>query len=87
MLKPFIPRYGRIEVDPIKDNTFLVSEDKNYIEKGKIIAFGEGDVNLHYNVGDIIYFEAYGIFTTPKENDECHYVLRGEEYIIGKDGE
>ncbi len=84
---PFIPAFGRIEIEPIRSNTFLVSEDKSYIEKGKIVAINEVDTKPEYGVGDIIYFEAYGIYKTPEENGVSHYVLRNKTYIIGKDGE
>lgn len=80
----FIPRYGRVEIEPIKDETLFLGEEKKFIEKGKVITLGSGVISCE--VGDIIYFDSYGVYQTPEVDGESHWVVRGEEYIIGKDG-
>jgi co-chaperonin GroES (HSP10) len=81
----FIPRWGRIEIEPIKDESLLLSEDKKFVEKGKVIALG--DDNGFCKEGDVIYFDAYGIYQTPEIDGKSHFIVRGMEFVIGKDGE
>lgn len=82
----FIPFSGRIEIEPVISDSLLLSEDKKFIEKGRVITIGK-DVSTFVKEGDVLYFDAYGVYQTPEVDGKSHWVLRGVEYIIGKDGE
>lgn len=75
----FFPGTGYVEVEPLTTNSGLVSDERNFTEKARVIR-DYGD--LHE--GDIIFFRSHGFFELAEHEDKKRYVVRvSEEFILG----
>lgn len=80
-MSKFIPFDNKIEVKPFIQDNIILSEDKNLIEAGEVIAIGK-DVKF-VKVGDTLYFDSWGVSKTPKgEDGEEHYLVPESSLVI-----
>lgn len=80
MAKKFIPYPGKVEIKPITDGS-AVSDGNSFLEMGEVIALGADVVFL--KVGDIVFFEEYGMGKTPLEEDGTqHFVIESNSKLI-----
>jgi hypothetical protein len=79
----FIPFSDCVEIEPIVSDNPILSDEKKFVEGGKVIALGEDIWQL--KVGDIVFFRPHGAFETPEYEGKKHYVVKvHEEFILGK---
>lgn len=79
----FIPYYDKIEVRPIRAETYIETADKNFEEMGEVIAVGE--YVEFVKPGDILIFVSHGCWETPEIDGAKHYVVTNSpEYVLGK---
>lgn len=78
------PYYNQIQIEPITDDGFLVVED-NHPEKGRVIAVGSKVKFV--KVGDILYFNYWGLRRTKRdENDKQYFLVEDDpKFILGKE--
>lgn len=79
----FIPGVGYVSVEPIESSGVLVSDEKKFIERAKVIsACNHPDYDIQK--GDIIFFRPHGFFELAEYDGTVHYVVRVEpEFILG----
>ncbi len=79
----FVPFGDKIVVEPIVQDTFLVSDTKQKREMGKVIAVGSKVKFV--KVGDTLFFNPWGYFETPEIDGVKHCVIpENSEFILGK---
>lgn len=78
----FTPFTGRVQFEPIKQESVILNDKDSLVEAGTVVAIGEGVINL--SIGDIIYFLAYGAEEAKdKEGNSYYTVLWDKKYIMG----
>lgn len=79
----FIPHSNKIVVEPFKKEKMIISEEKQLIESGKVIAVGV-DVGF-VEVGDTLFFDSWGCSkVTDAEGVEFFVVSNDESVVLGK---
>lgn len=79
----FIPYNNKIQIEPIKEEMFMESEDPVLSEMGKVVAIGK-DVKF-CKVGDTLFFTSWGVDKTPVQDGKNFYVVEeNSEFILGK---
>ena len=93
MKDTFFPGEGYVSVEPIESGGVLVSDEKKFVEKAKVIGIGKGinwvnddisEVPENISIGDIIFFRHHGFFDLAEHEGKKHYVVRvSPEFILG----
>lgn len=80
----FKPYHNKIQIEPIKKDTMLMTEQKDYQEMGRVIAVGE---NVRFvKKGDLLYFTSWGVDKTPEIDGKSYYVVEDSSaFILGKE--
>lgn len=82
----FTPYYDKIQIEPIKQDLMLVSEQNQYHEMGKVVSVGSKVKFV--KKGDIVYFDSWGCKKTPEEDGKSYYVIScSDTFILGKKNE
>jgi co-chaperonin GroES (HSP10) len=80
----FIPYLTKIQVEPVKKDTMLMSDQKDYQEMGKVIAVGSKVKFV--KKGDLLYFTSWGVDKTPEVDGKSYYVVEeSSAFILGKE--
>jgi len=84
----FSPCQFYVEVEPMETSGPLVSDERKFVEKAKVIKLSipdEDDKNTEgIEVGDIIFFRSHGFFELAEHDGKKHYVVRvSPEFILG----
>ena len=81
MKDTFFPGEGYVEVEPIESGGVLVSDEKKWVEKAKVL---QGGFDEGVSIGDIIFFRPHGFFELAEHEGKKHYVVRvSPEFILG----
>lgn len=80
----FTPYPDKIQIEPIKQDTMLLTEGNQFQEMGKVIAVGS--LVKFVKKGDILYFSSWGVSKTPEINGKQYYVVsESSDFILGKE--
>lgn len=79
----FIPYHDKIVIEPVVQDTFLVSEKSPKREMGKVIAVG--NKVKFVKTGDTLFFNPWGYFETGEVDGVKYCVIpENSEFILGK---
>lgn len=72
----------RIYIEPDIKQSIIVSDNKNRIERGTVVAIG--DMVEKIKVGDSILFTNWGIDKYEEDEKTYYFIIETDEYILGK---
>lgn len=71
----FTPLNKHIEVEPIEEQAVISAQNATFEEKGKILSFDEDDCEYSWEVGHIIYFDAWQVAKYMDSNGKERYLV------------
>lgn len=77
----FTPVNGHIVINPVRHETFVMSNKETYDEIGVVLAVSEDIEDKPVSVGDSVYFDSWLAAKYPKEgsNDEFVWLVKWED--------
>ncbi len=82
----FIPYCDKIEVEPIKQDQVILSQEQSFEEMGIVVAIGDHVQGIfpELAIGDTLFFVSHGCWKTPEVEGKRHYLVScDEEFILG----